>query len=170
MATYHFITLWHFDAPIQTVWHEIIHSETWPEWWPAVEQVEEIAPGEADGVGNVRRFVWKTPLRYKLAFETRVQRMTPPTLLEAIAKGDVDGVGLWQLTDTEPGTLVRYRWTVTTTKPWMNYLALIIRPLMEWNHNQIMKQGGEALARRLGAHLIYMESSDTASANTTQPE
>jgi hypothetical protein len=36
----------------------------------------------------------------------------------------------------------------------MNLLALFARPLIKWNHDGVMRHGGEALARRLNARLV----------------
>jgi hypothetical protein len=36
----------------------------------------------------------------------------------------------------------------------MNLLAPIAKPVFAWNHDVVMRQGGEGLARRLGARLI----------------
>ncbi|MCM1983704.1 SRPBCC family protein [Lyngbya confervoides] len=158
MAAYQFVTQWHLAAPIDTVWAAIQHTEDWPQWWPAVVLVEELNPGAADGLGNVRRFVWKMPLFYTLTFETEVVRIQAPVLMEAIAVGEVVGNGVWQLTSTDQGTSVTYTWTVRTTKAWMNVLAAIARPILEWNHNAVMYQGGQGLAKRLNTILFSMDS------------
>ncbi|HIK44340.1 MAG TPA: SRPBCC family protein [Leptolyngbyaceae cyanobacterium M65_K2018_010] len=158
MAEYEFLTYWHIAAPIQTVWDAIAHTEDWPSWWGAVQSVVELEPGEPNGLGNRRRFVWKMPLSYTLAFDTRVVAIEAPVLMEAIAIGDVEGRGVWRLNPTEHGTEVVYTWTVRTTKRWMNAVAPIARPLLEWNHNAVMNQGGEGLAKYLAAELISLEN------------
>jgi uncharacterized membrane protein len=141
MTEYNFITTWIIEAPIETVWTEIINYPNWPTWW---KYVESVIPQQ-----NYHRFTWTTPLSYKIAFDTELTRVEPPKVLELVAKGDVDGVGLWELEPTEKGTLVRYTWKVKTTKTWMNLLAIFIRPLMEWNHNVVMEEGGKALVKRI---------------------
>lgn len=160
MASYKFLTIWEIEAPITQVWDVINHSEQWPSWWNAVESVVEIAPGEPSGIDNIRRFTWKTPLAYKLTFNTRITRIQPPNLLELVANGEVEGIGLWELAAVDKVTIARYTWTVKTTKPWMNILARLIRPLMEWNHNEIMRQGGEGIAKLLDARLIANKSAN----------
>jgi hypothetical protein len=55
-------------------------------------------------------------------------------------------------------TVVRYHWSVKTAKAWMNLLAPIARPLFEWNHDVLMRWGGEGLAKLLGAKSISIES------------
>lgn len=158
MADYKFVTRWHIAAPIEQVWEVITHSEDWPLWWGAVDSVAELKAGSPDGLGSVRRFVWKTPLSYTLAFDTQVVQIQAPVRMEATAVGDVEGHGLWELSTTDRGTEVYYTWTVRTTKRWMNALAAMARPLLEWNHNVIMRQGGEGLAQRLQAELLAVDS------------
>lgn len=43
-----------------------------------------------------------------------------------------------------------YEWVVRTTERWMNLLAPLARPAFAWNHNVVMRQGGEGLARNAG--------------------
>jgi carbon monoxide dehydrogenase subunit G len=69
MAAYEFVTIWRVHAPIETVWEEIYYSERWSEWWPGVEEVEELKEGDDLGVGSIRRYTWKSKLPYKLTFD-----------------------------------------------------------------------------------------------------
>lgn len=155
MARYEFVTIWRVDAPVERVFDAISESEKWPEWWPGVERVEEIAPGNTgDGVGNLRRYTWKSKLPYRLTFDMRTTRVERPFLLEGVAEGELDGRGRWTLTSIPGGTEVRYDWTVQTTQRWMNLLAPVAKPVFRWNHDVVMGWGGEGLARRLGARLL----------------
>jgi hypothetical protein len=47
-----------------------------------VAKVEEIQPGDANGVGSVWYLVWKTPLSYTLAFESRITHVEAPLYLQ----------------------------------------------------------------------------------------
>ena len=51
------------------------------------------------------------------------------------------------------GTLVRYNWDIRTTRRWMNLLAPVARPVFSWTHDELMREGGQSLARRLGLDL-----------------
>jgi uncharacterized protein YndB with AHSA1/START domain len=154
MAEYHFVSIWQIQAPIERVWDEIYHSERWPSWWKYVVGVEELEPGAADGVGKRQRLLFQTRLPYRLGFDIRVTRVQPPSVLEAEATGELDGTGRWTLTSADGGTLVRYNWDIRTTRWWMNLLAPVARPAFSWNHDELMREGGESLARRLGAELV----------------
>lgn len=150
VAEYTFVTTWSIDAPIDAVWDAIYHSERWPQWWKGVESVVELKPGDAQGVGSVRRYVWKSQLPYRLAFEMRVTRVERPVRLEGAATGELEGTGRWDLSRDGEHTVVRYTWNVRTTRPWMNVLDPIARPVFSWNHHVVMRWGGEGLARLLG--------------------
>lgn len=153
MKAYEFVTIWHVAAPIESVWNEIYHSELWPTWWKGVESVVELRKGDAQGVGSLRRYTWKSKLPYRLTFEMQTVRVEPPRLLEGAAIGELEGTGVWQLSTEGSGTLVRYDWKVQTTKPWMNLLAPIARPVFNWNHDVVMGWGAEGLANKLGVNV-----------------
>lgn len=51
-------------------------------------------------------------------------------------------------------TAVVYEWEVETTKRWMNVVGPLARPVFEYNHDVVMRWGGEGLARRLGVRLL----------------
>lgn len=162
MAEYHFVSIWQIKAPIERVWEEIYHAERWPSWWKYVARVEELEPGAADGVGRLARLHFRTRLPYTLAFDTRLTCVQPPSKLVAEATGELQGTGCWTLTAVDDGTLVRYTWDVRTTRWWMNLLAPAARPAFKWNHDQLMREGGESLARRLGADLIVPDTPSPA--------
>ncbi len=165
MAGYSFVTTWKFDAPIQAVWNAVADAERYPEWWKYVVSVERISPGDEQGVGAIGRTTWRTALPYTLSFEGRVTRVEPPHLLEGVATGELEGTGRWELSEDASGTTVRYEWKVRTTRPWMNFVVPLLRPAFVWNHDVLMTEGGEALARRLGARLLQNESGDAALAS-----
>ena len=155
MADYRFLTTWVYDAPIERVWDALYDSERWPEWWRGVERVQVIEPGDGDRVGELSRYTWKSRLPYRLSFDMRTTRVEPPHLVEGRAQGELTGEGRWRLFSGSNGTTaVTYEWVVETTERWMNVLAPVARPLFAWNHDVVMRQGGEGLARRLGARLL----------------
>ena len=158
MSAYNFITIWRVAAPIDNVWNEIYHASEWPTWWRGVESVVELRKGDDNGVGSVHRYTWKSKLPYRLAFDMETIRIEPPFVLEGIAKGELQGHGLWQLSTEGSETVVRYDWSVETTKLWMNLLSPVARSLFEWTHNVVMSWGAQGLARRLGTSVVEHES------------
>ena len=158
MAEYHFVSIWPINAPIERVWEEIHHAERWPSWWTYVAGVEELEPGAADGTGKRMRLLFRTRLPYTLGFDVRVTHVHPPSELVAEATGELAGTGRWTLTPVAGGTVVRYNWDIRTTRRWMNLLAPVARPVFRWNHDELMRAGGQGLARRLGADLTLPDT------------
>jgi len=154
MADYTFITVWRLEAPIDAVWDAVYQSERWPPWWRSVRQVIEISKGDEDGVGNVRRYVWRSRLPYTLIFELQVTRVEPPVKLEGVSSGELAGRGAWDLSAEGAVTVVRNTWEVRTSQAWMNLLAPVARPVFAWNHAISMRDGGEGIAKLLGARLL----------------
>lgn len=128
-------------------------SKGYPDWWKGVQSVEMLEEGGENGVGEVARFSWRSLLPYTLAFDLRVTRVERPNVIEGDATGELEGVGVWRLFEG-PCTAVIYEWRVRTTKLWMNVFGPLARPAFSWNHDIVMRQGGEGLAERVNATLI----------------
>jgi hypothetical protein len=118
-----------------------------------VQRVERLAPGDANGVGELDRLTWRSALPYSLTFDARVTRVERPHLIEGQATGELQGVGIWRLYEGQ-GTAILYDWRIRTTKRWMNVLGPLPRPAFVWNHDVVMRQGGVGLARKLGVRLV----------------
>jgi len=154
VAAYRFLTTWCLEAPVERVFETIHDSKRWPEWWKGVESTTELEPGDEDGVGGLGRYVWRSRLPYELTFNVRTTRVERPWLIEGVAEGELAGTGRWQLFERRGTTAVLYQWDVRTTARWMNLLAPIARPVFAWNHDVVMLQGAEGLARWLGVRLL----------------
>jgi hypothetical protein len=157
MADYHYVSTWQLQAPIEQVWAALSDLEHLPTWYTGVQEARELAPGDADGVGRRIRYVIKGRLPMRLAFEGTTIRSVPPREQELQAEGELAGSGRWSLEQQGEITTARYTWDVRTTRPWMNLLAPLARPLFTWNSKGVMLQAGEGLARFLGVPLVNAE-------------
>jgi uncharacterized protein YndB with AHSA1/START domain len=155
MAEYAFLTTWLLESPREPVWEALHDQASWPSWWRGVEEAEELSrPPDGEDVGTVARMVWKSLLPYRVEFEVTTTRVERPHLLEGHAVGELEGTGRWRLYEQGGVTAVLYEWNVSTTKPWMNLFAPLLRPAFEWNHDWVMARGGEGIARLLGCRLL----------------
>jgi uncharacterized protein YndB with AHSA1/START domain len=157
MAEYRFLTTWLLEADRERVWDAIYDSERWPEWWHGVLEAEKLEEGDEDGVGQFGRYVWKAKLPYKVEFFIRTTKVDRPHFMEGDADGELAGVGRWRLFEQGGLTAVIYEWNVRTTKPWMNLLAPVARPAFQSNHDYVMRNGGEGIAKLLGGRLIALD-------------
>lgn len=154
MGEYRFLTTWLLECDRERVWDAIYESERWPEWWRGVKAAERLKPGDETGVGQVGRYVWRSKIPYPVEFEIVTTRVERPHLLEGHASGGLEGVGRWRFFEHLGVTAAVYEWNVATTKAWMNLIGPIARPIFEWNHDWVMRNGGEGLAMLLGCRLL----------------
>ena len=154
MAAYRFLTTWLLEARRDEVFQALWDSERWPDWWRGVESVRTLEEGDAEGVGSVGHYVWKSRLTYRLEFDTRISAVDRPRYMEGHATGELEGTGRWRLYAEGSSTAVTYQWEVRATAPWMNLLSPVARPVSARNHNVVMGWGAEDIARLLQARLI----------------
>ena len=83
-----------------------------------------------------------------------MDRVDSPHEMEGSAEGELTGRGHWRLYEHAGVTAVTYDWNVRTTKSWMNLIAPLAKPIFEYNHNVVMRWGGEGLAGRLDCNLL----------------
>ncbi|MGH2762782.1 MAG: SRPBCC family protein [Thermoleophilaceae bacterium] len=152
--SYRFLTTWLLEAPREAAWDVLQDPVRWPEWWRGVERASELDPGDERRVGSRYRVAWRSRIPYELEFDFTVRAVEAPRWMEGAATGALDGTGVWRLYEQDGLTAVVYEWNVSTTRRWMNLVAPLARPLFEYNHDVVMRWGGEGLARRLGARLV----------------
>jgi hypothetical protein len=113
-----------------------------------VERVTVLEPDER------YRIAWRSRIPYELEFEFTVQELDEPRCMKGVASGELSGNGHWRLFEQDGVTAVTYEWNVRTTRAWMNLLAPLARPVFAYNHDVVMRWGGEGLARRLDCKLL----------------
>jgi Polyketide cyclase / dehydrase and lipid transport len=135
-------------------WEVLQEPLRWPEWWRGVQRVSELDGGDGRRVGSRYRIAWRSRVPYELEFDFVVRRVDEPCCMAGEAIGDLQGSGTWRLFEQNGITAVVYDWDVTTSKRWRNLIAPLARPVFEYNHDVVMRWGGEGLARRLGVRLL----------------
>lgn len=153
-ADFQLITDWHIAADIDTVWQALHHPDYWPRWWSYVRAVEKLRAGDADGLGSVYKIEWTSKLPYDVAFEVETVEVVRYERIRGVARGDLNGVGLWEFSPDVSSTRVRYTWSVSLVKPWMRRIAPLAAPIFRWNHNAVMRAGAIGLARYLDTRLL----------------
>jgi hypothetical protein len=118
------------------------------------QSVTIIKENDVNGINGVRRYTWKSVLPYKLSFDMQLTEKEDFRRLKGIAFGELEGDGTWYFSHDNGITRVQYNWNVKTNKAWMNYLAFILKPLFQLNHDIVMKWGARSLAKKLNVALI----------------
>jgi hypothetical protein len=148
-AYFDLVSHWRIHAPVERVWDALRDPAGWPLWWPYVRQVQVLRPGDADGIGCVRRIAWATRLPYDLVIEVEGVESVRHQRLRGRSRGQLDGEGLWLLRAEEGFTDVTYVWRVQLARPWMRWLAPLLAPVFRWNHDGVMRAGEAGLRRHL---------------------
>ena len=153
-----YVTEWRLDAPIELVWDALVDVEAWPQWWPHVRTVRTLHRGAANDLGTVRRLRWGSRLPYGFTLDVETTELRTPARLSGRATGDMAGTGTWELERAGGGTRVRYTWELQLHTRWMRLCAPFMAPVFRWNHEGVMRSGGEGLKRYLAATRTSLRS------------
>ena len=153
MASYHFTTHIDVTASRDEVWAIVFDPQRLAECWSYLDGVDELTEGDATRLGARYELRMRTALPYRLQFTTEIVRIEPPVLLETVADGELRGRGRWTVHEGEV-TRVTYEWLVQTTRPWMNVLAPVARPVFSWNHDMLMEDFAAGLATATDSRLV----------------
>lgn len=148
-AHFDLISHWRIQAPVENVWAALADPPSWPRWWPYVRAVHTVRPGNAEGVGSIRRILWSTRLPYSILIEVEAVEALPNQRLRGRSSGQLQGEGIWLLSSEGSHTDITYVWRVTPTKRWMRWLAPLLAPVFRWNHDGVMRAGEAGLRRYL---------------------
>lgn len=152
------ISRWRLETTRERLWELLINPVNWPDWWPYLASVSNLADGDRDGIGSRHAFLWRSGLGYLLRIVMTTRRAERWRELEAAASGDLRGIGLWLIEEASPGAVsLTYRWDVELSKPWMRLWVPLLRPIFAWRHFAVMACGARGMAHQLGCRLSGIE-------------
>lgn len=133
---------WVLAAPADVVQAVLVDLEHYPEWWPQVVAVAKIDDDHA-------RVLCRSRLPYTLDLVlTAVRR--EPRLLESRIDGDLEGVARWRLEELGGATRMDYHQEVVVSRGRLRPTVGLLRRVMVWNHEQMMRGCLTGLRHRLG--------------------
>ncbi len=146
---YHFTTYWSVAGTIQEVVDVLANAADLPRWWPSVYMdVQELEPGDEQGIGKVVRLYTRGWLPYTLRWQLCVTEVGPDGF-SIDASGDFDGRGVWTFMQRGPVADIVYDWRIRADKPLLRRLSWLMKPIFEANHRWAMVQGETSLKREL---------------------
>ncbi len=146
---YHFITHWRVQGVVKDVTNIISDRKALTRWWPSVYlKVEELEPGDADGVGTVMRLHTKGWLPYTLRWQLRIAEIYKNGFL-LVASGDFEGRGIWTFKQVGEEVDITYDWKISAEKSLLRYFSFIMKPIFAANHYWAMARGEESLKLEL---------------------
>ncbi len=152
---YHFITHWLVEGSIQEVVEILADATDLPRWWPSVYlDVQELAPGDEQGIGKVISLYTRGWLPYTLRWQFRVAEVGSEGF-SIESSGDFDGRGVWTFAQRGPVVDIVYDWRIRADKLLLRRLSGLMKPIFAANHRWAMVQGETSLklemARRRAA-------------------
>ena len=156
--TYHFVTTWRVESTLAEVMTILADGPGLVRWWPSVYlDVQELKPGDRDGLGKTVSLYTKGWLPYTLRWQFEFIEVRPPIGFTLKAWGDLEGIGIWTFEQEEgvgdpqkPGWVrINYDWNITAEKPILKYLSFVMKPLFSANHHWAMARGEESLKLEL---------------------
>ncbi len=142
---YHFVTDWHFNAPLPKVWSVVLDIERYPGWWKNFRGVK-ITSGDGKSVGSVIECEVRGSLPYSLRYALEVLEAQEYRHILLRSTGDLVGTGRWAFSEVEPGiSNAIYYWDVATTNPILNLVAPLAKSALGRNHERVMANGYAAL-------------------------
>lgn len=141
--SYQFQTRWSFSASPQEICDILQDPLILPQWWPSV-YLEVRQQGEDY---HLHTRGW---LPYTLRWSFCITHSDPPRGFSLRAWGDLEGQGVWTLTEVQPGrTEVVYDWRVDANKPLLRLLSPLFKPFLSANHSWAMERGRQSLEREI---------------------
>jgi hypothetical protein len=144
---YSFRTVWRFEGSAAEVAHILSDNPTdLARWWPSVYlKVDEVAPGDENGIGQTLRLFTKGWLPYTLVWELKVTDIEPERCLTIEASGDFVGTGEWNFLQQGKEAVITYDWNIRVNKPLLRYFSWCLKPMFSANHRWAMDRGYESL-------------------------
>ena len=147
---YAFTTHWRVQSTCQEISDILGDAPDLARWWPSVYlDVQELEPGDANGIGKVVSLYTKGWLPYTLRWQFRVTDNRSPYGFSLEAWGDFVGAGDWTFEQDGQWVNITYEWRIRAEKPLLRYLSFILKPIFSANHHWAMRQGEMSLQREL---------------------
>ncbi|GAB4395591.1 MAG: hypothetical protein Fur0044_54230 [Anaerolineae bacterium] len=147
---YHFISHWRVQGTAREVFEILADAPDLTRWWPAVYlDVQQVQPGDSQGVGKVVSLYTKGWLPYTLRWQFRVTEANPPYGFSLEAWGDFVGRGIWTFEQADEWLNITYDWRIRADKPLLRSLSFIFKPIFAANHRWAMAKGEESLRLEL---------------------
>ncbi|MFP4235623.1 MAG: SRPBCC family protein [Nitriliruptoraceae bacterium] len=143
---------WRNTAAVEDVWGVLVDLTTWPDWWPAIREVDPVAPSNGGLAAARVTFQTRPPLRPLVTTLEVVERVEPERLGVVISEGPLGGRGTFTITPEPGGSRSCYDVSLTVR-------SLLFRPLEPILRSGTRSAGRERL-ERAGADLARLAGGD----------
>lgn len=132
---------WRVEASPPEVHAVLLDLEHYPAWWPQVVAVAKVDDDTA-------RVLCRSTLPYTLDLLLHAVHREPERLETAVS-GDLSGSVRWRLVAEGTGTRLDFEQQVRVARRGLAVASYVARPVLRWNHDQMMAGCRSGLAARL---------------------
>jgi carbon monoxide dehydrogenase subunit G len=129
-------------APPEQVHAALVDLENFGSWWPQVVAVASLGPDDA-------LVICRSRLPYDLELHLHAESREPGLLRVAI-DGPIRGTAQWRLMPVPGGTRLEFEQRVRAVTRTFVLASWVLKPLLRWNHQAMMRGAEEGLAARFG--------------------
>ncbi len=116
-------------------------------WWPWLEEFR--LEGDTLKAGSILHGVVSPPLPYRMRIRVEITRYEPPTEIDAVIHGDLEGLASIQVRPSEVGAVAEVAWTVEMMQRPMRLASRFGRPLLQWGHDRVVEMTVAGFRRRI---------------------
>jgi hypothetical protein len=147
---YHLVSHWRVTGSVNEVANILADARALPDWWGSVyQEVELLEDGDVTGVGKLFRVRARGWLPYELRLTFRETEQRYPYGFSVAVSGDLNGRGVWTLSQDGGAVTINFDWTVSADKAILRWFSPLLKPLFVSNHRWTMRRGEEALQLEL---------------------
>lgn len=126
------------SADLDRVREVLLDLERYVEWWPQVRAVASLGPEDA-------LVVCRSTLPYDLELQLHAASRDGNVLRVEIS-GPIKGYAQWTLVPMHNGTRLEFEQRVHAVDRMFVVASYVAKPLLAWNHHQMMRGAEEGLA------------------------
>lgn len=116
-------------------------------WWPWLHEFR--LEGGTLKTGAVLHGVVAPPLPYRMRLRVELTDCEPPTEIDAVIHGDLEGEARIEIRPGEVGCTAEVAWTVEMMQRPMRLASRFGRPLLQWGHDRVVEITVAGFRRRL---------------------
>jgi carbon monoxide dehydrogenase subunit G len=120
----------------------LLDLEHYGDWWPQVRAVASAGPDDA-------LVVCRSALPYDLELHLHAVSRDP-NVLQVDIDGPISGFARWTLSRTHNGTRLDFEQRVRAVDRMFVLASYLAKPVLSWNHHQMMRGAERGLERRFG--------------------
>jgi len=130
-AEYAFDHVSEVAADVDRVRAVLVDLEHYVDWWPQVKAVASLGPDDA-------LVVCRSRLPYDLELRLHAENRDGDVLRVGI-DGPIRGYAQWTLSRTHNGTRLEFEQRVRAVDRMFVVASYLVKPLLTWNHQQMMR-------------------------------